>query len=316
MNAQTVEQHYHQAVAERRYADALELATHYFEVFPPHAQRVVYFWRMDMACKVGDARQALQVLRAAVDAEHWFSRLDQNPTFALLQGSPEFAQLVALCAERRAEEMAHAPSINKVLTPAHGITPYPLVFALHGNSENAEIFAPHWQAAVDHGWLVSVPQSPQALGPNSYVWNDWDWVIPVLQTHAAQVQHEYAVGQNKVVLAGFSMGSGLAIWLALEQKLAVSGVIAVAPFLRDPDALRPLLAQAASQALRFYLVASKEDEYCYTVAHDLAKLFTEYGITHCLDLYDDVGHAFPPTFEQKLPQALAFIVGADREHLT
>lgn len=37
MSSHDVEQHYHQAVAEHRYAAALELATRYFDVFPAHA---------------------------------------------------------------------------------------------------------------------------------------------------------------------------------------------------------------------------------------------------------------------------------------
>jgi hypothetical protein len=61
MDAHEVEQQYHKAVAEERYADALNFATEYFEIFPRHGQRVVYFWRMDMACKLGDSEQALRV---------------------------------------------------------------------------------------------------------------------------------------------------------------------------------------------------------------------------------------------------------------
>jgi dienelactone hydrolase len=104
------------------------------------------------------------------------------------------------------------------------------------------------------------------------------------------------------------MGAGLALWLALEKRIAVKGVIAIAPFLRSAEELRPLLSQDVSQKLRFYLVASKGDRYCYNVARDLSKLLTEYKIEHRLDLYDDVEHTFPLSFEQKLPEALSFIV--------
>lgn len=166
MNAKEVEQQYHQAVADQQYTNALALATQYFNVFPRHAQRVVYFWRMNMACRLEDGTQALEVLREAVAAGHWFTKLDENPTFANLKEFPEFQSLVALCAQRRAEEMANAPSIVKTLRPEHGRDPYPLVIALHGNSGNVEAFAPHWRTAVKHGWLVSLPQSPQAVAPN------------------------------------------------------------------------------------------------------------------------------------------------------
>ncbi|MCB9431855.1 MAG: alpha/beta fold hydrolase [Ardenticatenaceae bacterium] len=310
MNASEVEQKYHQAVADKKYTKALALATQYFDLFPPHAQRVVYFWRMEMACLIKDKVQALAVLREAVAAGHWFAQLDENPTFLILKESPEFQSLVGICTQRRLEEIANAPFVAQVLHLEDSPAPYPFVMALHGNSENIEIFAPHWHDALQHGWLVSLPQSPQTHGPDAYVWNDWDWVIPVLQDYNLRIRDEYTIDANKAVLAGFSMGAGLAIRLALENKLAVKGVLAVAPFLSSPEELRPLLAQASNRTLRFYLVASKEDEYCYAVANELSKLFTEYEIVHQLDIYEDVGHSFPYSFEQKVAEALRFIVNA------
>ena len=52
MNTQEVEQQFHQAAANKEYAKALSVATQYFDLFPYHAQRVVYFWRMEMACRI------------------------------------------------------------------------------------------------------------------------------------------------------------------------------------------------------------------------------------------------------------------------
>lgn len=264
---------------------------------------------MDMACRIGDYEQALHILREAVNAGHWYAQLDANPTFAQLKGLPEFEELLLQCAERRATAIANAPMVIKMLPPAQILTPTPLVIALHGNSEHAEMFAVHWQSVPAQGWLVALPQSPEALGPERYVWNDWAWVIPAVQAYDAHIRRTYLVDESRVVLAGFSMGAGLALTLALEQKIAVRGVIAIAPFLRRAEMLRPLLALESSRRLRFYLAASQADDYCYGIARDLAKLFTEYHIEHHLDLYDDAGHAFPSALEQQMPAALAYITG-------
>jgi predicted esterase len=101
------------------------------------------------------------------------------------------------------------------------------------------------------------------------------------------------------------------LWLALEQTIKVQGLICVAPFLSDPDALRTVLADSQNQKLRIYLVASKEDEYCYDVAQKLSALFTEYEIEHRLEIYQDIGHSFPPSFENRVPNALDFILNGE-----
>lgn len=47
ISAREVENKYHQLAAGHQYAKALQLVTEHFELFPPHAQRVVYFWQMN-----------------------------------------------------------------------------------------------------------------------------------------------------------------------------------------------------------------------------------------------------------------------------
>jgi predicted esterase len=196
----------------------------------------------------------------------------------------------------------------KVLEPEGSFESYPLLFALHGNSSSVDVFAPHWQGAREHGCLVALPQSPQAYGPGTFSWNDWDWEIPALVEQYAQVCRSFPVNRERAVLAGFSMGAGLALWLALEHTIEVRGLICVAPFLSDVEALKPLLAQPENRNLRFYLVASREDEYCYDVAVKLSKIMSDNGIHHKLDIYTDTGHAFPSSFEARVPVALDFIL--------
>jgi predicted esterase len=140
-----------------------------------------------------------------------------------------------------------------------------------------------------------------------YSWNDWDWAISVLEKLYATICKQYPVDKQQVVLAGFSMGAGLALWLALNEIIKVQGVIAVAPFLTDVEKLKPLLDKHAGN-LRIFLVASQEDRYCYDVAIKLAELLPQYDIQHKLDIYADVGHAFPSSFEPELPNALEFVL--------
>jgi predicted esterase len=303
-----VEQRYHYVVAAGKYQDALQLATEHFAAFPPHAQRVVYGWQLDMAARLGDDRRVLAILHAAVTSGYWYANLDQDPKFSSLLDSVEFQRLVTLCAQRRAEEIANAQPVMRVLKPLHNAARYPTVMALHGNSSNVAQFSSHWSTAVQQGWLVAVPQSPQAHGPATYSWNDREWGMQSVCNHYAELTREYAIDREHFVLAGFSAGSGLALWLALTGVIETRGIIAVVPFLRSAEELRPLLLKPENKAKRIYLVASPQDQYCYQIAQDLAVLLTTCGIVHQLDLYADQGHAFPASFAQKLPYALNFVL--------
>ncbi len=309
LSAKEIEDQFFGMVADGNYERALSLVTEHFALFPPHAQSVVYLWRMDMACRLGNDSLALDLLKQAVNAGHWYASLDKNPNFRILNDSTAFQHLITLCAQRRAEEIARSRAELKILEPEQQGDAYPTVFALHGNSGNIESFAPHWQYAVHAGWLVVLPQSPQALGPEMYVWNDWDWVVPSLVAQYRDVCTTYPVDPTGTVLAGFSMGAGLALRQAFERTIPVNGVLAVAPFLSDAEKLRPALTDPQNREMSVYLVASQEDEYCYAVAQKLSLLFQEYGIRHYLDIYTDVGHAFPASFEPRIPSALDFIRG-------
>jgi predicted esterase len=302
-----VEQQFDHLVQAGSYSEALELITREAHLFPDYAQKVVYSWRMTMACRLEDGALALQLLKEAVEAGHWYSGLRDNPDFRMLRGEPEFEKLVEICAERRAHEMANAVPKLKVLQPGPQADPYPLLLALHGAHSDVESFAGHWSSAVSRGWLVGLPQSSQAYGPGTFSWNDWEWAMQEVQKHHVTLCQEYPIDPQRVVLAGFSQGGGLAAWLALTGTVRVRGLILVGPFLADVQELVPLMEAHSPQGLRAYLVAGQRDQYCLGVAQRLATLFPQHGVACELDVYPDIEHSFPLDFESRLPHALEYV---------
>ena len=303
-----VEQQFDHLVQAGSYAEALELVTREAHLFPDYAQKVVYSWRMTMACRLNNKALALQLLKEAIAAGHWYSDLRDNPDFQLLHGEPEFERLAEICAERRAQARATAVPVLKTLQPDHQFAPYPLLLALHGAHSNVESFASHWSAAVSHGWLVGLPQSSQAFGPGTFSWNDWEGAIQEVQKQYATLCTEYPIDPQRVVLAGFSQGGGLAAWLALSGMIKARGLILVGPFLPKVEDLIPLMEAHHPQGLRAFLVAGQRDQYCLGVAQRLATLLPQHGIVCKLDVYPDLEHNFPLEFESRLPYALEYVL--------
>jgi hypothetical protein len=302
-----VEQQFHQLFQDGAYAEALDLVTREAHIFPEYSQKVIYAWRMTCACLLGDKALTLRLLSESVQAGYWYHGLREDADFALLRGDPEFARLVALCGERRAQAMANAVPVIKTYPPAGAQTPYPLLLALHGANATAE--ADHWMAAVSHGWFLGMPQSSQVYSPGAYTWNDWEWALQEVPQRYHTICAENPVDTNHMVLAGFSQGGGLAAWLGLSRHIPARGLILVGPFLVNVNRLLPILDANEPYDLRVYIVAGARDQYCYGIAQQLASLLPKYGIACKLDEYADLEHDFPLDFECKLPEALDFVDG-------
>ena len=302
-----IEEQYHQLVGRGDYAQALDLADRTAPLFPPHAQRIVYYWRFRLAALLGQKEKALQLLNEALNIGYWYVGLDEEADFALLQGDPAFIQVVTTSVARRAAAIANAQQILTTLPPQESTPPYPLLLAFHGNSSTVAEFQRHWHVAAAQGWLVGLPQSSQVYGPDAFSWLDWDWSLQEGQQAYQRLCTNYPVNRQKVVLAGFSMGAGLAAFLGASGKVDITGMILVAPFVNEVKNLIPHLEARPRHTLRVFLVASERDEYCRSIAEQMADLFPQHGIPCKLKVYPNLGHSFPPPFEQELIEALAFI---------
>lgn len=300
-----VEQQFDHLFQAGAYAEALELATREANIFPEYAQKVIYSWRMNCACRLKDKELTLRLLGEAIQAGYWYGGLLEDEDFALLHNDPEFKRLAGICSERRAQAMANAVPVIKTFAPEGQPTPYPLLLALHGANTTAE--TGHWMSAVAHGWFLGMPQSSQVYAPGTYTWNDWDWALQEVPQRFTTICAEHPIDTNRVVLAGFSQGGGLATWLVLSRAIRARGLILVGPFLVDVNHLLPILDQHGPYDLRAYIVAGMRDQYCHRVAQQLAELLPNYGITCKFDVYADLEHRFPLDFERKLPEALDFV---------
>ncbi|MCP5094718.1 MAG: hypothetical protein GY943_04115 [Chloroflexi bacterium] len=307
-----VEEQYNQLVAKGAYEEALTLITkeaYQFSEFSYHAEKVVYYWRVRMAALLNRADLTLQLLQEAIAAGHWFSGLAKDEELALIHHSPEFKQLVAVSEERRNGAMATAVPVLKTMQPENYTPPYPLLMALHGNSSVMEAFGGYWKTAVSHGWFVGLPQSSQSYQPDTVSWVDWDWSIQEIRQHYNTLCADYPVDEEQLVLAGFSMGGGLAASLALSGRIKVNGLLLVAPYLADARSMLPHLeAGKFSPNLSVYLVASERDIHCRNVAQQLASFLPQYNISCHLEIYPDMGHSFPTPLETNLPEVLAFLM--------
>lgn len=295
------------------YAQALELVDRERGRFPDQISLLCYY-RACLTALLGDTDGALTSLQEGLDSGSWYAERDlrSDPDLANLQGLPEFEAVVALSRERNAQAQALVKPAMRVAEPVQKSKLLPALLVLHGNSSNIEETYPHWSPVAGLGWLAAVMQSTQLSRPDSYVWNDFNRSTCDLQAYFRQLNEQYPLDPDRVVVAGFSMGGGLAAWLALNGSLPVKGFFLFGPYLRDLDAIDPLISRAKSRGLRGYILAGDEDRECLPIARELHARLAQAGIPSRLEIVPGMKHEYPEDFERWLAQGLEFIGAGDK----
>jgi predicted esterase len=181
---------------------------------------------------------------------------------------------------------------------------YPLLIALHGRNASKDTDLEHWQAACQRGWLVLSTQSTQPLFSGAYCWDDAALGLADLSSYYDEVSREYPIDPQRVLLAGFSQGSGMAIQAALSEKFGASGFIGVGTFIAEPDSLIPLVKQSPS--VRGYFVIGEKDHTLDKV-RAIQHILKENSIPFAEEVHPDLAHEFPADFGSSFEKAINFI---------
>ena len=293
----------------KTYTEGLDLIAREESRFRQYTGRIAH-WRACLYGAAGFPAEALQALQDAVAAGHWYTQgaLDL-PDLKSIQALPGFEPLQALCQERMTKAQAQAKPFLISNLYASAPQPAPLLLTMHGNFSNATESAPLWEGALAEGWFLGLAQSSQVSGPDVYVWNDWDLAEAEIKAHYGALCENFATDCDRTVLGGFSMGGGLAVWLAVTGALAVKAFVAVGPWIDDVERLAPHLAAARDRGLRGYLFVGDQDNLCLPKAERMAELYAANGVPCELEIHPGLGHEYPATGDW-LKRALAFVTNA------
>ncbi len=301
------------------YEQALDLLGREVDHFPLQMQRL-YYWQICLAALVGNKTMALQLLEELVAEGYWLPEgwLKQEPELRLLQGDLTFERLVEICSRRQTNAQEHtSPQLVTMLpvTQMLGIgSVHPMLLALHGNFRNIRNSIDIWRPAVEKGWLLALPQSSQIFGPGSYIWDDRERATEEIQRHVESLRRKYRLLVSRSVVAGFSTGGTLAIWLALSGAIAIRGFIAVSPVILKSDLERwsRYLDMAHARGIQGYILMGERDQRRYPEVKDLLSMLHERKIPCTLEVTGGLGHDFPPDFAQSLPRILETVTANGR----
>lgn len=297
-----------------QFAETYDLLTTEGERFTaPDASYMTLYLRSCMAARIGKPDLAIDLIQESFDRGEWYGEqlLRQSPSYAPLQGMPEFERLVAIGRAKQAE--ASAPREPLVLEPEGGCTSEqacPTIFALHGNTERAQSALDGWRAIVEQGWLLAAAHSSQVSSYNRHVWDDQDAALRDVEAQFGQLRERYNIDPDRLIVAGFSMGGATALHAALIGTIPATGFILLGPgggFMLEPESWRPLIAQAAGKGLRGYVLLGEHDQDLAEAAQATVDLLNEGGIPCGFEVIPSIGHAYPADFGPIISRALAFV---------
>ena len=292
---------YHQNKME----EALQLVEQHLESFPEQIARLV-FWRMCLLSRSGRPDDVLPVFEQGLASGLWWTReLFADSDLDAVRDLPEFQRLVDVSQQKFEEARTQMPRDRIVLEPEPpALGRYPLLITLHGRNANMETHAPPWEAARRRGWLVVAPQSTQPLFPGAYCWDDATQGLADVMFAYQEISGQYPIDFQRILIAGFSQGSGMAMYTALHGDLEMRGFIGIASWWEDPKALVP--QGDAAQRVRGYFITGEKDHTVET-AREIQKVLRENNVQLGEESHPDLAHEFPSDFESSFEKAVQFI---------
>jgi dienelactone hydrolase len=292
-----------QLYAEGNYAAALQIVEQNADRFPEQSARTT-FWKMCLLSLCGRVDDVMSVFQQGLDSGLWWAESQFRDTdLDAVRDLPEFKRLAAVSQERYEEARKQVERDQTVLLPeASGL--HLLLIALHGGAGNKDSNLEYWEVARQKGWLVLSPQSTQPLYSGSYSWIEPEQALADLHFYVEQLSKDHSIDQQRVVIAGFSQGSGMAIYAALSGKINTRGFLAIGTYWADPSSLIPLARQAKS--VRGYFITGEKD-HTLDKAREIQNVLRENNIQFGEEVHPDLGHEFPRDFGTSFDKAIDFI---------
>jgi predicted esterase len=285
------------------FAAALALVQKNEADFPEQAERTM-FWKMCLLSMDGRLDEALSTFRQSLDdgmwwAERQFVDTDLDP----LRELPEFKELVARSMQAWEQGRKHVER-EHILVLTDAPAPYPLLIVLHGRNGDKETALECWEFAKEMGWAILSAQSTQPLFPGSYCWDDPVTGMQDIQFYLEKTLKAHPVDPDKILVGGFSQGSGMALYAALSGAMPVRGFIVGATWWQDVDSLAALAAK--TKDVKGYFVSGGKD-YTLERAREIQAMLKEHNIPFEEEFHPNLGHEFPEDFETSFARSLEFI---------
>lgn len=300
--------------SQKKFKDAYSIIEEMIKKYPAKAG-VLYNYAYSVKNLTGDTDGALALMEEAAEKGYWADpkQLVEDPDLQNLRHNPRFKEILNRYSNLAAEGRKNQKPILKILEPsndaANSSEPLPLVIALHGNNQSAEDAIEDWKFMTEKGWIVALPQSSQVSMPDAYVWNDFSMAIPEIKAHYDAIRKKYKIDEDRLIIAGFSMGGALSAKLCFEQIIPCRRFILMGPYLKNPSELESAVRSFSNRKGKGYILVGENDSECIGGAKELFDMLRDNGTECVIDIIPGLAHEYPDNFQEMVGRNLEFLLG-------
>jgi len=247
--------------------------------------------------KSGNDSMAIEILKDGTESGIIYPFFRGAGIFAELEKYEYFNRVLSKNDSLRcAATLAGNPVLDKV-----GIDKkkhkQPVFIALHGGSENNEIFMKEWSSKkLSKNYLTLYIQSSQVFANNRFWWVDLEKGKADIDSILAGKEFDNNLKNRVITIGGFSHGGRMALYYALNNAIPVKKVIMLCPeidkdvFLNDAAA-----AKLKKDKIEIIMITGSEDP-----SIDQQRAFRDFAKKNGLKMnyieFDGMGHMFTEEF--------------------
>jgi hypothetical protein len=307
---------------DKKYADSLKVALEVAKQFPDSTARTT-FWIACLNARLGKLDEALEAFDEGLRKGAWWHEdslgdADLDP----IRGRPEFDRIRRECQHLKDRSAKVAKPDLLVIDPkVSGTEPWPVLIVLHQRGgDRPSQTARGWSSVLERGVGLAVPWSSQVYDPDRRCWDNLEIAERDVMWMYSRLSEHKGVDLQNFVLAGFSQGAAVSIYMSLKRILACKGFVAVAP--SDwvvPEAQRAVqrdrpspeftsFVQSSSAAgIRACIFVGENDPFLRKIEFLKGKMVNR-GLECKYSVESGIGHEYPRNFEKNLAESVDFIL--------
>lgn len=188
---------------------------------------------------------------------------------------------------------------------------YPIFIALHGDGVcNIKEFSQYWKPDVflANNFIFVYIQSSQAICHNGYGWlKDLVNARRDIKECYDSIVKSYSVNESTIFIGGFSGGAIATIDFIMSNVLPIKGFICLCPHEKPETFSKENVELAAARGVKGIFMEG-ELELPIECEEEMLREFDEAGLCYAYYINNGVGHRAPDDFDDKLRQALNFVL--------
>jgi len=290
---------------QKKYREAITLLESVLNQFPEEIHSTVYDLSI-LYIKEGRHERSMGILEYGLRKGIIYSFWEGADLWKPLQNLERFKKIVKENNRLRKEASAKARPKVEVVVPTCESEGYPLFIALHGWNDDIATLKQYWKSeTIEKEYITAFVQSSQVVSTHKFGWDDYELGKKEVVDMYNNIVQEYPVDTKRVIIGGFSQGGTMAVDIALNNCIPVTGFVVLCPGGIPEGVTKNTATEAVQRGLRGTIITGVNDP-SLPGQRKLVRILKKVGLPHQFIVLS-TEHWFPDDVPEQIDAALGHI---------